>query len=57
LLPTYAAVASVSPMVGLATLHHYLTSLAEMFFTTATIGMAVLVPTRTAIITTNVSFC
>jgi len=52
--------ASANPTQELATLHPFLTSLAEMFFTTAsTIGMAVLVPTPTVafIITTNVSFC
>jgi hypothetical protein len=48
LQPTYAAAASVSPMVELAILHRSLTSLVEMFFTT--IGMAA------SITTTNVSF-
>jgi hypothetical protein len=48
LLRTYAAVASVNPTVGLATLRRSLTSLVEMFFTTATIGMETSVRTLTA---------
>jgi uncharacterized membrane protein len=45
---------SANPTQELVTLHRFLTSLVEMFFTT--IGM-VPTPTTASITTTNVSFC